>query len=345
MNYLYQRFLRSAGLWIGVWCSVCGLFADSPRKFTGHRGRVLALAFLPKGDKFLSAGGGNEEDSTKRDYSIRMWSVKSGLELMRIEGHESTVRCLDVNKTGTLAVSAGYDDVLRLWDLTTGRQIRSYVGHSADVNTVRFSPDNRTIISAGDDETVRIWDVNRAAEIRQLKQVRAKESSASRHKIYSVAACPITGRIFAGGTRSAIEMWEPERKAESSATEPVQLYRGHTKGVTSLCVSPDGKKLISGSWDKTVRVWDIESGKLLHTISAHTKQVWSVALSGDGKQIVSASFDGTVQMHELTSGKSVRVLKEAANELWVTAISPDGETVIAGSEDRKVFLWNLKQEK
>ena len=77
---------------------------------------------------------------------------------------------------------------------------------------------------------------------------------------------------------------------------------GHTSPVASIAITPDGKHIVSGAWDKTIKLWELNSGKELRSFEGHTRCVNSIAITPDGKHIVSGSADGTIKIWELQSG-------------------------------------------
>ena len=117
---------------------------------------------------------------------------------------------------------------------------------------------------------------------------------------------------------------------------------GHTDKVWSVAFSPDGKTLASGSWDQTVRIWNVNTEQLLHTLTGHTNEVLSVAFSPDGNTLVSASWDGTIRLWNPRNGKLKRTLTEHKGGVGSVAFSPDGQTLASGSADQTVRLWDTK---
>jgi hypothetical protein len=88
-----------------------------------------------------------------------------------------------------------------------------------------------------------------------------------------------------------------------------------------------------------VRLWDRESGKLVHSFEGHTAPVWAIAFSPDGKQILSGSSDKTVRLWDSESGKLVHSFEGHTAPVWAIAFSPDGKQILSGSEDKTVRLW------
>ena len=124
------------------------------------------------------------------------------------------------------------------------------------------------------------------------------------------------------------------RQIWASPTSPARI--------TSVAFSPDGKKLASGSDDKTVRLWEVETGKQLATLTGHSDSVWSVAFSPDGKKLASGSRDQTVRLWEVETGKQLATLTGHSSDVLSVAFSPDGKKLASGSWDQTVRLWDFR---
>ncbi|NEN96298.1 MAG: hypothetical protein F6K50_12355, partial [Moorea sp. SIO3I7] len=118
------------------------------------------------------------------------------------------------------------------------------------------------------------------------------------------------------------------------------ILQGHTRPVTEIAFSPDGKQILSGSRDKTVRLWDTETGQLIHTLYGHTDDVTEIAFSPDGKQILSGSRDNTVRLWDTDSGQLIHTLEGHTDDVTEIAFSPDGKQILSGSRDSTVRLWD-----
>ena len=130
----------------------------------------------------------------------------------------------------------------------------------------------------------------------------------------------------------------------SSWLDVQPILRGHTFPVYSVAFSPDGAQFASGSFDKTIRLWDAKTGAAIgKPLQGHTSLVLSVAFSPDGAQIASGSADETIWLWDAKTGAAIgEPLQGHTGWVRSVAFSPDGAQIASGSKDKTVRLWDAK---
>ncbi len=154
---------------------------------------------------------------------------------------------------------------------------------------------------------------------------------------------PEVQALLAQAIQSKADPWL--RPLTASLHEPeaiVRIPQGHTDPVLGVAVTPDGRQAISASLDRTLIVWDLESGQAQRTLQGHANSVTSVAATPDGRQAISASLDKTLIVWDLESGQAQRTLQGHANSVTSVAVTPDGVRAVSTSWDKTLIVWDLE---
>jgi WD40 repeat protein len=236
---------------------------------------------------------------------------------------------------GKRLARCGTDAVVRVWDVADGRPLLCAPGHPGCVRSVAYSPDGKHVASAGDDQLVILWEVPSGKQVRLF---------AGRHVAFSA-----DGHFLAAGsgggsydaTTGQRTVWGEVRVWDVSSGEEVFANRDHAKAVNGVAFSPDGKRLASGSWDRSVKVWDIATKKELRTIRGHGGGVSAVAFSPDGKWLATASDDHTARLWDADTGEELFALKGHTAPVTSLAFHRGGKRLATGARDRTVRLWDL----
>ena len=203
-------------------------------------------------------------------------------------------------------------------------------GHTGTVVGIAFK-DNGTLISGGWDNTLRAWNVATGRQ-RWSKDVGAE--------VWAVALPSHDPNFIAYGGRINHDI----RMRYSDDGDWRGSVEGHTNRVVDLAFMPNSYRLASGSWDRTIRIWDVgDINNLLHvrTLRGHTREVYSVAWSPDGRTLASASEDGTVRLWNPDNGINFAVLRGHTQGVISVAWSPDGRTLASGSGDETIRIWDV----
>ncbi len=162
-------------------------------------------------------------------------------------------------------------------------------------------------------------------------------------RIDTAAEPELGAAITAHAERAGSSAWLRPRVA--SLRPPggalLQTLVGHTDRVTSVAVTPAGTRLVSGSDDRTLRLWDLASGLELATLSGHRDMVLAVAITPDGTRALSASADDTVKIWDLAGARELATLAGHRASVRSVAVSRDGKHVVSASDDCTVKVWDL----
>ena len=121
----------------------------------------------------------------------------------------------------------------------------------------------------------------------------------------------------------------------------IRTLTGHSNSVNAIAVTPDGKTLISGSDDNTIKIWDLVTGEEQFTLRGHSSYVGAIAITPDGKRVISGSGDKTIKIWDLQTEKEQFTLTGHSHYVRAIVITPDGKRVISGSDDKTIKIWDL----
>ena len=309
--------------------------------FEGMIELISSIAITSDNTKVVTAGSGDGDDI------VEVWDLASGQLLNTLEGNIGIVYLVAVTLDNTKVVSGSDRGPIRVWDLASGQLLNTLEGHIGTVSSLALAPDNIRVAAGGvDDKTLMLWDI-RSSQLRS----NTSDLNAERYRFKSIVVTFDNTRIITGSDNKVM-IWDIQ------TGKLLNTLHGHIKDVTSVAVTPDNLKIITGSNDGTVKIWDMHTGKLLSTLKGHTagvKFVEFVAVTPDNTKVVSMSKshrfdddlleqpDNTIWVWDMQTGKLLNTIDDY---MLTVVVTPDSTRIVTATRrGAPVKIYDLQRGK
>ncbi|XP_008543793.1 angio-associated migratory cell protein [Microplitis demolitor] len=279
-----------------------------------------------------------EEDELETDDAVTVF-----------KHHKESVICGSLTNDGKIAVTGGQDDVAYIWNTESGEIIYKCTGHKDSIIFAEFSPDN-SYVAAGDlSGIIQVWKMRDKSLVWSYNM-----GDASWMKWHNVANI-----IFAGSVEGEIYMWK-------IPSGECKVFQGYGHKTEAAAITSDGKKLVTGYKDGTIRVLDLKEGSVQTTIpgnSAHSDAITNLECQADGKLIISAAVDGRTVLSTTQNGKIVSILQnlqenksaetnedeaDSSQENWPESVAfcrnLELHLAASGTINGELFIWDTSKQ-
>jgi WD40 repeat protein len=231
-----------------------------------------------------------------------------------------------ISPDGKLLAAIDTNNTVCLWSIADGKQLWIGKGHLSWIWSVIFSPDFKSIITGGFDATIRVWDVSTGDCLKVLQ---------NNSDIFALALSP-DGRFLISCGQEEATLWDINTGSR------VRRLIGHDKGrIWAAAFSPTERIVVTGSTDKTLKVWDLDQGSCLRTFSGHLDRIRALAFHPYGKIVASGSGDRRIKLWDISTSECLQTLKGHTDAISSVMFSPDGALLVSSSFDRTIKLWQV----
>ena len=319
------------------------------KTFRGHTQGIWSVAFAPDGLTLASGGS---------DRYVRIWDIETGRLLRSLRGHTQEIRQVVYSPDGQTLATGSEDRTIRLWNPNTGETSRLlFTRYDHAVCSLSFSPDGLMLARGGQNKDIKIWEVTTGTELMTL----LGKDQYDHNWAVCTAFCPDGIHLVSGSDIGKIKLYEvlpsgeekivhlghwrddPDDEDSEVRGYYVDDHGGFQKPmeywIGAMTFTPDGKIMISGSRDTTIKFFEMPDLRELRTLKGHTGWIRNLIVSRDGQVLISASDDGTVKMWDIQTGRQFRTIKTHAGPVRGISLSPDERFLVTASTDRTIKLW------
>lgn len=300
-------------------------------ELAGHRAAIRSIAFSSDGQLILSGS---------QDNTLNLWEADSGQLIKTLRGHDGWVRGCCFTDSDRVAVSASHDGSLRFWDIEGDREARVLRAHVLDrhsdaVLAAAFSRDGRRVVTASRDRSARIWEVATGNQQQVFREGHEFTTS-------TAAFFPGGQRLLTAAVDNTARIWDLATGSERS-----QPRMSGTGVHGAAAVSRDGRWILTGgdrqdgaagAWN--AKLWEADTGRLVHRLAAHDAEVTAVAISADSRWLFSGDRQGRCILWDRESGTALQQFSDD-DQILAAVFLPGNQRLLTASSYQSVRQWQL----
>jgi WD40 repeat protein len=285
-----------------------------------------------------------------------------------LEGESHLAQSMVISPDCQTLFTGGSNSTIKAWDLNLGTLKYTQLAKSGSIISLDISLDGKTLVDGSNFVKIKLWNV-KSDKIRH-KQLLKHEGGVS---VIFVALSADGETLFSGTPYHSTKIWNlktgirqgfegdkwaarayaisHDKQTIVTGMHIINLWDVETRRlkktlqsrseVDKIAISPNAKNIIGACIDKTIKIWDVDTGNIVYTLTGHSDYITSLAISSDGKNLVSTSRDMTIKIWNLNTGTLKKTLHGHLKCVNCIAISPDGQFMTSGSSDGTIKIWGV----
>ncbi|ELU01708.1 hypothetical protein CAPTEDRAFT_223834 [Capitella teleta] len=283
---------------------------------------------------------------------LLVWEWQSESYILKQQGHSSLMTCVQYSPDGQYLVTGGDDAKVKVWNTSTGFCFVTFSDHLSGISAVRFTQSGQVIVSASLDGTVRAFDLNRYRNFRTFTSPRPVQ--------FASLAVDGSGEVVCAGGQDTYEIYVWSMQTGRL----LEILAGHTAPVSSLAFTPAHPILVSGSWDHTIRLWDVFVSRGSKEVIQLNSDALAVTYRPDGLELAVSTLDGSLTFWDTHSaaqtasiqgradlgytrkeGDRITAKKSAQSKAYTSlCYTADGQCILAGGKSKNICIYSVKDQ-
>ncbi len=289
-------------------------------------------------------------------WEVTSWNVEDGSKsnLQNFSANRESINDISLSQDNKLLANGTFEGKINIYN-SQGILQQTLIGHNGPILEIEFRPfeaannsnpqitsasdtqelptaprvDNNYIIaSASVDKTVRLWRISQAASLEG-------------QGISTMAISPTVPTILAtAGVDQKIKIWQINH--QNNSQELIHSLSGHESKIRQIQYSRDGKVLASVSADKTIKIWDTESGEVISNLEVPELGANSITFSQDRNFLIAGNEDKTIQIWDLANNSVMSTLEGHSDRVKTVIISPNNKFIASAGDDKTIKIWNIQ---